>query len=112
MKKLLIGILLSSAGFTACKKLDQIQQSTASKGAVFGSENGLKLYTNSFYGMGFLPRNSTREDVLSDYLAVKAVDNFIREGSFGANTSSGWTWTDLRNINYFIQNNNDPAVPE
>ncbi|NTS39797.1 RagB/SusD family nutrient uptake outer membrane protein [Flavisolibacter sp. BT320] len=112
MKKLLIGILLSSAGFTACKKLDQIPQSTASKSAVFGSENGLKLYTNSFYGMGFLPRNSTREDVLSDYLAVKAVDNFIREGSFGANTSSGWSWTDLRNINYFIQNNNDPAVPE
>ncbi|RYY43800.1 MAG: RagB/SusD family nutrient uptake outer membrane protein, partial [Chitinophagaceae bacterium] len=111
MKKLFIGILLGSACFTACNKLDQIPQSTASKSAVFGSENGLKLYTNSFYGMGFLPRNSTREDVLSDYLAVKAVDNFIREGSFGANTSSGWSWTDLRNINYFIQNNNDPAVP-
>ncbi len=112
MKKLCIGILLGSLGFTACNKLDQLPQSTASLAAVFGTENGLKLYTNSFYGMGFLPRNSIREDVMSDYLAVKSVDNFIREGGYAANNSSGWTWTDLRNINYFIQNNNDPAIPQ
>jgi hypothetical protein len=111
MKKLYIGILLLSVGFTACNKLEQLPRSTASREAVFGSENGLKLYTNSFYGMDFLPRNSISLDAMSDYLAVKQVENFIREGGYGANTSSGWTWTDLRNINYFIQNNNDPAVP-
>ena len=49
---------------------------------------------------------------MSDYLAVRTVENFIREGGFAANTSSGWSWTDLRNINYFIENCNDPAVPE
>lgn len=112
MKKLFIGILVCSLGFTACEKLDQRPQSTASKEAVFGTESGLKLYTNSFYGMDFLPKNSIRLDELSDYLAVKQVDNFIREGGYGANTSSGWTWTDLRNINYFIENNNNPAIPE
>lgn len=112
MKKLYIGILLCTLGFTACNKLDQLPQSTASRNAVFGTENGLKLYTNSFYGMDFLPKNSTSQDQLSDYLAVKAVDNFIREGGYAANTSTGWTWTDLRNINYFIQNCTDPAVPE
>lgn len=112
MKKLYIGILLGSLGFAACDKLDQAPQSTATRQAVFGTENGLKLYTNSFYGMGFLPRNSTSQDAMSDYLAVRDVQNFIREGGFAANNSSGWTWTDLRNINYFIQNCNDPAVPE
>lgn len=112
MKKLIIGILICSVCLTACEKLDQLPQSTATRNAVFGSENGLRLYTNSFYGMGFLPRNSIRLDALSDYLAVRAVDNFVREGAFAANTSSGWSWTDLRNINYFIENNNDPAVPE
>lgn len=112
MKKLCIGILLSSLGFTACDKLDQLPQSTASREAVFSTENGLKLYTNSFYGMGFLPRNSISLEAMTDYLAVKAVDNFIREGGYGANTSSGWSWSDLRNINYFIQNNNNPAIPE
>jgi hypothetical protein len=112
MKKIFIGILLASFGIVACSKLDQSPESTATRSAVFGTENGLRLYTNSFYNMGFLPRNSIRLDALSDYLAVRAVDNFIREGGYAANTSSGWSWTDLRNINYFIENNNDPAVPE
>ncbi|MEO6915979.1 MAG: RagB/SusD family nutrient uptake outer membrane protein, partial [Chitinophagaceae bacterium] len=111
MKKLYTGILLVSLGFTACNKLDQVPQSSASREAVFGSENGLKLYTNSFYGMGFLPKNSTSEDAMSDYLAVKAVQDFIRPGGYAANTSSGWSWGDLRNINYFIENCTNPAVP-
>ena len=111
MRKIYIGILLVGLVFTACKKLDQLPQSTASRNAVFGTENGLKLYTNSFYGMDFLPKNSTAQDAMSDYLAVKAVENFVRDGFYSANTSSGWAWTDLRNINYFIQNCNDPAVP-
>ena len=111
MKKLIIGLLLASVGFSACEKLEQVPQSTASQAAVFGNENGLKLYTNSFYGMGFLPGNSISLDAMSDYLAVRAVPDFIREGGFAANNSSGWSWTDLRNINYFIQNCNNPAVP-
>ncbi|MDN3588818.1 RagB/SusD family nutrient uptake outer membrane protein [Pedobacter aquatilis] len=111
MKKYYILILLGCLGFAACKKLDQQPQSTASKQAIFGTENGLKLYTNSFYGMDFLPKNSTSQDAMSDYLAVRSVQDFIRDGAFGANNSSGWSWRDLRNINYFIVNCNDPAVP-
>jgi hypothetical protein len=111
MKKQYIWMLLACFGLAACKKLDQQPESTASKKAVFGTENGLKLYTNSFYGMDFLPKNSTSQDAMSDYLAVKSVSDFIREGAFAANNSSGWTWRDLRNINYFIENCNDPAVP-
>ncbi|MDQ0639929.1 hypothetical protein QF042_003494 [Pedobacter sp. W3I1] len=110
MKKQYIWILLACLALAACKKLDQQPESTASKKAVFGTENGLKLYTNSFYGMDFLPKNSTSQDAMSDYLAVKSVPDFIREGGFAANNSSGWTWRDLRNINYFIENCNDPAV--
>lgn len=111
MKKLYILLSLACLSLAACKKLDQKPESTATKDAVFGTENGLKLYTNSFYGMDFLPKNSTSQDAMSDYLAVKAVPDFVREGSFGANNSSGWTWRDLRNINYFIENCKDPAVP-
>jgi starch-binding outer membrane protein, SusD/RagB family len=110
MKKQYIWILLACLALAACKKLDQQPESTATKKAVFGTENGLKLYTNSFYGMDFLPKNSTSQDAMSDYLAVKSVPDFIRQGGFAANNSSGWTWRDLRNINYFIENCNDPAV--
>jgi hypothetical protein len=112
MKTLYIGILLAGFAFTSCTKLEQLPQSTASKDAVFGTENGLKLYTNSFYGMDFLPKSSVSQDAMTDYLAVKAVPDFIRQGGFGANNSSGWTWRDLRNVNYFIENCNNPAVPE
>src|SRR5688500_8870693 len=112
MKTLFIGILLAGFAFTSCTKLEQLPQSTASKDAVFGTESGLKLYTNSFYGMDLMPRNSIRLDAMSDYLAVKAVPDFIRQGGYGANNSTGWAWRDLRNINYFIENCNNPAVPE
>jgi hypothetical protein len=111
MKKYYIWILLSCLGMAACKKLDQQPESTATKGAVFGTENGLKLYTNSFYNMGFLPKRSTTGDAMSDYLAVRSVPDFVRPGAYGANNSDGWSWTDLRNINYFIENCNDPKVP-
>ncbi|MNK22137.1 SusD family protein [compost metagenome] len=111
MKKHYIYILLACLALAACKKLDQKPESSATKDAVFGTENGLKLYTNSFYGMDFLPKNSTSQDAMSDYLAVKSVPDFIREGGFAANNSSGWTWRDLRNINYFIENCKNPAVP-
>lgn len=111
MKKQYIWILLSCLCFTACKKLDQEPQSTPTNKAVFGSESGLKLYTNSFYAMGFLPKNSTSQDAVSDYLAVKSVSDFIRPGIFTPSQSTEWTWTDLRNINYFIENCKDPSVP-
>ena len=107
----IIMILLGCITFAACKKLDQQPQSTPSKEIVFGTESGLKIATNAFYGLDFLPKNSTSQDAMSDYLAVKAVPDFIRPGAFGANNSSGWVWRDLRQINYFIENCNNPAVP-
>ncbi len=112
MKKYLWWISLCCIAITSCQKLEQEPQSTASKSAVFGTENGLKLYTNSFYSMGFLPKNSTSQDAMSDYLAVRSVETFLQPNAYTANLSSGWSWTDLRNINYFIANCNDPKVPQ
>lgn len=109
MKIYYLWFVLLILSLAACQKLDQEPQSTTSKSAVFGSESGLQLYSNSFYSI--LPIGSTREDAMSDYLAVKSVPTFVQEGVFAANLSSGWTWVDLRNINYFIANNNDPKIP-
>lgn len=108
MKLKHLWLLLIPVIFSACEKLDQEPESTASRAAVFGSESGLQLYANSFYSI--LPGNSTSQDAMSDYLAVKSVNSFIQEGVFAPNLSSGWSWGDLRNINYFIANNTDPKV--
>lgn len=111
MKKQYLWILLCLMAFASCETLDQEPESTATKTAVFSTESGLKLYTNSFYSMSFMPRSSTTGDAMSDYLAVRSVETFLQPGAYGANLSTGWTWTDLRNINYFLENNNDPKVP-
>ena len=108
MKKQYLWLLLFSLLFVRCD-LEETPVSTASRSAVFGSAQGLDLYANSFYSI--LPGKSTSLDAMSDYLAVKAVNSFIQEGAFAPTLSSGWSWTDLRNINYFIANCTDPNVP-
>lgn len=104
-------LTLLVAGCT--KELDQTAQSTATRDAVFSSEDGLKLYTLSFYNL--LPDINTpfRTDAtLSDFGATSSVPDYIREGAYSSRQGSGWDWSGLRNLNYFIQNCTNPAVPE
>jgi hypothetical protein len=108
MKKQYLWLALIGLMFTQCD-LEQEPQATTPKSAVFGSESGLQLYAYSFYNI--LPQGSTRQDAMSDYLAIKEIPDFIRKDAFAPVLSSGWSWGDLRNINYFIVNNNDPKVP-
>lgn len=108
MKIYYLLIFFIAVFFVSCD-IEQEPVSTASKSAVFGSQQGLDLYANSFYSI--LPGRSTNLDAMSDYLAVKSVPTFVQEGAYTASLSSGWSWTDLRNINYFIANCNDPDVP-
>ncbi|MET0634520.1 MAG: RagB/SusD family nutrient uptake outer membrane protein [Chitinophagaceae bacterium] len=96
---------------TGCKKLDQEPRGTASDGAVFGSEKGLQLYTNSFYNNLPTAADVVRADNMADYAARNDVPAFLTETGFGPVQSSGWSWTTLRNINYFIENNNHETVP-
>lgn len=114
LKKPFAYLLLATLLLAGCtKNLDQVPQDSATKDAVFGSEDGLKLYTNSFYNI--LPDINTpyKTDCnLSDYGARNSVPDFIRSGVFTSRQGTGWTWTDLRNINYFIANCNNPAVPQ
>lgn len=110
MKKQYLYLLLMFVVLASCD-LEQLPESTASKSAVFGSESGLKLYTNSFYGI--LPnRSAHRADDMSDYLCRRDVPTFVMQNAYSAEISSGWSWGDLRNINYFIVNNYNEAVPE
>lgn len=106
--------------------LEQLPISTASKEAVFGSQQGLELYTNSFYNI--LPDANTvhRADCVSDYAARRDAPAFLVAGAYTSTTNdntnesaytrvslggdSNWGWTSLRNLNYFIVNCNDPKI--
>ena len=84
IKRAYIWLVLLSFVLIRCD-LEQLPVSTTSKSAVFGSEQGLQLYTYSFYSI--LPGRSTNLDAMSDYMAVKSVNSFVQEGSFAPTLS-------------------------
>jgi hypothetical protein len=127
-RNLTLTLLFAGALIAGCDTLEQNPVATSSKDAVFGSENGLSLYTNSFYNWMPDANNITQSESMSDYAARRDVPQFIRSGVYNPRvadlTSSGqyevvalggnvnWQWTTLRSINYFLANNVDEAVPE
>ncbi len=100
MKKFIIIITLG-LGLASCD-LNQLPLDSVSPETFFKTENDLLLYTNSFYNM--LPG---AEDVYNE-----DVDNIIKnslrdelQGTRVVPTSGGgWSWGNLRNINYFLVN--------
>src|SRR5690625_1078568 len=107
IKPLLSLIILIS--FFSCN-LEELPKAEVTKDAVFDSEEGLELYSNSFYEA--FP-NTTR--VFSDesyYLAYNKVIQYLTPGGYGPEESSGWSWSQLRNINYFIDHCNSEKVSD
>lgn len=106
MKKLFYYFFMACAvlPFAACD-LQELPVSTASNQAIFGSASGMELYTTSFYDI--LPNTDVgvfQDDDESDLVARNGVGDFLAAGVLSPVTSSGWSWSDLRNINYFIEN--------
>jgi hypothetical protein len=127
MKNQYFWFLLFTFTIVGCD-LEELPKHTADSNAVFGSENGLQLYANSFYD--WLPgaNNIHQADAISDYSARRNAPDFIREGVYTSRTSDNtsasgydmiaigedwnWGWGHLRNFNFFLQNNVDVRVPE
>ncbi|MDR7131012.1 hypothetical protein J2X69_003371 [Algoriphagus sp. 4150] len=99
------------ASVSSCN-LDEYPVDTATNQAIFGSASGLELYSNSFYDI--LPGTDVgvfQGDDVSDLVARNGVDNYLAVNALSPVTSSGWAWSNLRNINYFIENaENSPVV--
>lgn len=90
--------------FSACE-LAEIPVDTASNEAIFSSESGMQLYVNSFYDVLPTPYDGVFAiDNTSDIVARNNVDTYLAPGALSPITSSGWSWSALRNINYFIEN--------
>ncbi|WP_022825366.1 RagB/SusD family nutrient uptake outer membrane protein [Hymenobacter norwichensis] len=110
MKRYFGWLILLTLTFASCEKLDQEPEATVTNEAVFSSEAGLQLYSNSFYDVLPTANDIHQGDAMADYSARTQVPDFLRTGAFSARQSSGWDWTRLRNINYFIANCNNPAI--
>ena len=103
-------ISVCAAAFVSCD-LTETQKATADKALIFGSETGLKAYTLSFYNM--LPNSQSvyRQDGMADYLAKTSFDDF-ELGIVTPENCGTWGWGDIREVNYFLDNNNYDSVPE
>ena len=112
MKKYILYITASTLLFLGCE-MDEPPVTSADRNAIFSSEDGLRAYSISFYDM--LPSANDQaivEQSLVDYGATNTLSGFTLLNSYSENNSSGWSWSELRNVNYFIANCTDPAVPE
>ncbi len=101
-------VMLVLAG---CKKdfLDRQPLSQISPTTAFRSETELSLYVRSFYDRmlpnadnddrGFSLYNEGIDNVIKTSLPVELTGNRTVPVSGG-----GWSWGELRNVNYFIQN--------
>lgn len=110
MKKTVIYLAAVMALASCTKFLDKSPLDKLTPDQAFGSENTLQLYANSFYVRG-LPTGPDiyKGDVMSDITVPNSVPQYVG-GVFGSQQSSGWSWTDLRNINYFLERYNNPAI--
>lgn len=105
---LLLVILMT---VTSCKKfldLEPIDKLTTEQ--AFENENNLQLYVNSFYSQ-MLPTGPEiyQGDVMSDITVPNNVPGYIG-GRLSSQDATGWNWSELRNINYFLENNKNPEI--
>ncbi|RIJ50579.1 RagB/SusD family nutrient uptake outer membrane protein [Maribellus luteus] len=112
MKKYIL-IILAIVLFNSGCEMDEPAITTTDKDAIFGSEEGLNAYSMSFYDM--FPNASDQaivEQSLVDFGATSTLSGFTLLNAYSENNSSGWSWSNLRNVNYFIENCTDPDIPE
>ena len=95
---------------TACD-LTETQQANADRAMVFGSETGLKNYCYSFYNTFPAASDVSHTNSTMDNAAKNSTGTY-EVGAYTVNTSTSWSWSDLRNINYFLKYNTSEKVAE
>lgn len=111
MKKLLY-ILPFIIVFGCKKQLDLKPFDRLSPATAFNAEKDLQLYVNSFYRILPTGNDIVRGDAMSDYMAGKSPSTYLVPNSFAATQASGWSWSDLRNINYFLEHYQQAKVSD
>lgn len=112
MKKniFILSMLAFGTVFTGCD-FDEEPQSSASVDMVFSSEKGLQTYAYSFYNVLPSASSAFNRNNTIDYGAKNSISG-MEVGAYTVNSSTSWSWTALRNINFFLEMNVDESVSE
>lgn len=91
-------ILNSCESFFDKEPLDKLTPAS-----FFKTEKDLELYSNSFY-QRMIPDGLevVQRDEMGEYTSKNSSPTFIA-GAYSSVNEGAWNWTDLRNINYFIE---------
>lgn len=111
MKKNIISLVLATAVLAVSCDLAEQPKAKAGRDMIFGSETGLRNYTNGFYN--YLPdyNSAHKINVVMDNAAKNATGTY-EVGAYTTNTATSWSWSSIRNVNYFIKYNNSTKVSE
>ena len=100
----------------ACKKnfLDRFPQTSIPPDLFFNSEEDLSIYINGLLSIpdaynGYVGDQDTDDKATTGSREIK---NMMTGTPNSKNITSGWSWSRLRNINYFLQNYNKAAVSQ
>ncbi|WP_431209732.1 RagB/SusD family nutrient uptake outer membrane protein [Puia sp. P3] len=122
--KPIIILLVVAGALPGCRKyLDKEPFTSLNPGSAFKTVSDLQLYTNSFYVYQMPSANTMfTADNTSDYISgnnVPAImtaqvnaNNPLNANAWSRAPAATGSWPELRNINYFLQNNVNPAISD
>ena len=111
MKKNIFALLAIGALLITACDFDEEPKSSASVDMVFSSESGLKTYSYSFYNVLPTYADASHRNATLDYGPKNSISG-MEVGAYTTETSTSWSWTALRNINFFLENNTNEKVAE
>ena len=101
------------SSLSSCKKdfLEKTPMDKLVPSSFFTSEKDLDLYVTSFYQRQ-LPAGLSivQDDEMGDYTSKSLSPTYIA-GAYSSINEGSWSWTNLRNINYFLERYNNPSIP-
>lgn len=113
MKKYIyiLSSLLALSLFAASCDLTEAPQAEAGRAILFGDEAGLRNYVYGFYN--YLPNydGAHKINTTHDHSAKMNIGVY-EQGAYTTNTATSWSWTSIRNVNYFIKYNTDTNLSE
>lgn len=102
MKKIYLYAIALGMMITSCEDfLTEYPGNKITPDDFFKNEREINLYANSFYQKDMPATEVASGDKISDITAIVSVDKYLTSG-FSPADQGGWSWSDLRNINYFI----------
>lgn len=109
---LLLGIIfLSGMTLVSCSDfLSRVPKDTLSPQTFFNTAKDLKLYSNKLYSS--LPVETPFGDEQSDNMVPSTPNTFLAGEYTVPTTGGGWTWSNIRYCNYFLDHYKEADVPK